>query len=282
MFKARFLVRLLQFCVCFLLSLPKELLNCISLLRTVRKSTWVPNKCLYKKKILPLSWQNLVRGAWREIGDIFCHLPLMGHRQWLEKIEGLLHYREKKMLFCLPLLISPRTALWKLKGGELKTTMGKVVKVVNIRSHALKHKQFGTLVEEYDTHYQDLMSKCSWQQPWAFCGFAASDWSLHNRQRNQANLYYVNDEMFALDVAFLADIIKHPNSLNLKLQGNCKAIPASWIMFQPSQRSSLFIKTSLIEERHVNKHNGSSGKAFLFKLYFVLALLRFISWIGHE
>lgn len=35
--------------------------------------------------------------------------------------------------------------------------MGKVVKVVNyIRSHAPKHRQFRTLVEEFETQYQDL------------------------------------------------------------------------------------------------------------------------------
>lgn len=36
----------------------------------------------------------------------------------------------------------------------------------------------------------------------------------------QADLYHGSDDKFALVVAFLADITKHLNVLNLKLQGN--------------------------------------------------------------
>uniref|UniRef100_A0A3Q1BGI0 DUF4371 domain-containing protein n=1 Tax=Amphiprion ocellaris TaxID=80972 RepID=A0A3Q1BGI0_AMPOC len=45
-------------------------------------------------------------------------------------------------------------------------------------------------------------------------------------QRKHTDLYYVNDEKFALEVAFLVDTTKHLNSLNLKLQGNNKLLPA--------------------------------------------------------
>ena len=120
----------------------------------------------------------------------------------------------------------------KLRGGdELKTTMGKVVKVVNyIRAHALKHRQFRTLVEEYDTQYQDLSLHA--EVRWLSRGIVLEKFMdllpvirEFITQRKQSDLYYVSDEQFALQVAFLADITKHLNTLNLKLQGNNKVLP---------------------------------------------------------
>ena len=119
----------------------------------------------------------------------------------------------------------------KLRGGELKTTMGKVVKVVNfIRSHALKHRQFRTLVEEYETQHQDLVLHA--EVRWLSRGVVLEKFMdllqvirEFITQKQSKDLYYVNDEKFALEVAFLADITKHLNALNLKLQGKGKVLP---------------------------------------------------------
>ncbi|CAJ1079930.1 PREDICTED: general transcription factor II-I repeat domain-containing protein 2-like, partial [Xyrichtys novacula] len=119
----------------------------------------------------------------------------------------------------------------KLRSGELKTTMGKVVKVVNfIRSHALKHRQFRTLVEEYEMLYQDLSLHA--EVRWLSRGIVLEKFMdllpvirEFIRQKQQADLYYVSDDKFALEVAFLADITKHLNTLNLKLQGKGKVLP---------------------------------------------------------
>ena len=109
--------------------------------------------------------------------------------------------------------------------------MTKVVKVVNyIRAHALKHRQFRTLVEEYDTQYQDLSLHA--EVRWLSRGIVLQKFMdllpvirEFITQRNQRDMYYVNEEEFALEVAFLADITKHLNFLNLKLQGNNKVLP---------------------------------------------------------
>lgn len=110
--------------------------------------------------------------------------------------------------------------------------MGKVVKVVNyIRGHAFKYRQFRTLVKEYETQYQvlTLHTEVRWLSRGIvlekFVDLLLVIWAFIV-QRKCANLYYVNDEKFAMEVAFLADITKNLNSLNLKLQGNNKLLPA--------------------------------------------------------
>uniref|UniRef100_A0A3P8U3W7 HAT C-terminal dimerisation domain-containing protein n=1 Tax=Amphiprion percula TaxID=161767 RepID=A0A3P8U3W7_AMPPE len=116
------------------------------------------------------------------------------------KERGLVALMRKEDLCC------------KLKGGELKTTMGKVVKVVNyIRGDALKHRQFRTLVEEYNTQYEDLMLH------------AAVRWMSRGIVLEKLVDLLMK---FALEAAFLVDTTKHLNSLNLKLQGNNKLLPA--------------------------------------------------------
>uniref|UniRef100_A0A3P8TSU5 DUF4371 domain-containing protein n=1 Tax=Amphiprion percula TaxID=161767 RepID=A0A3P8TSU5_AMPPE len=132
------------------------------------------------------------------------------------KERGLVALMRKEDLCC------------KLTGGEVKTTMGKVVKVVN---YIRGHRQFRTLVEEYDTQYEDLTLH-------AAVGWLSRSIVLEKfvdlllvirafiAQRKHADLYHVNDEKFALEAAFLVDTTKHLNSLNLKLQGNNKLLPA--------------------------------------------------------
>uniref|UniRef100_A0A672GES2 HAT C-terminal dimerisation domain-containing protein n=1 Tax=Salarias fasciatus TaxID=181472 RepID=A0A672GES2_SALFA len=91
--------------------------------------------------------------------------------------------------------------------------------------------RFRTLVEEYDTQYQDVTLHA--EVRWLSRGIVLEKFvdllpviRDFIAQRKHADLYYVSDEKFALEAAFLADTTKHLDSLNLKLQGNNKLLPA--------------------------------------------------------
>lgn len=183
-----------------------------------------------------LTLMGFFRGPGREI-DLgkLVSITTDGAPSMVGKEKGLVALLRKEPavsdFFAYHCILHQEQLCCKLKGGELKTTMGKVVKVVNyIRSHALKHRQFRTLVEEYETQYQDLTLHA--EVRWLSRGIVLEKFMdllpvirEFITQKKQADLYYVSDEKFALDVAFLADITKHLNSLNLKLQGNNKVLP---------------------------------------------------------
>uniref|UniRef100_A0A3P8U5H8 HAT C-terminal dimerisation domain-containing protein n=1 Tax=Amphiprion percula TaxID=161767 RepID=A0A3P8U5H8_AMPPE len=127
--------------------------------------------------------------------------------------------RRISRLFAYHCILHQEQLCCKLKGGELKTTMGKVVKVVNyIRGDALKHRQFRTLVEEYNTQYEDLMLHAAVR--WMSRGIV-----LEKLVDLLMVIRSLHIESMPIS-AFLVDTTKHLNSLNLKLQGNNKLLPA--------------------------------------------------------
>lgn len=184
-----------------------------------------------------LALMDFFRGPGREI-DLgkLVSITTDGAPSMVGKDRGLVALMRKEDafpdFFAYHCILHQEQLCCKLRGGELKATMGKVVKVVNyIRGHALKHRQFRTLAEEYDTHYQDLTLHA--EVRWLSRGIVLEKFvdllpviRAFIAQRKHADLYYVNDEKFALEAAFLADTTKHLNSLNLKLQGNNKLLPA--------------------------------------------------------
>ena len=120
----------------------------------------------------------------------------------------------------------------KLKKGGLRDTMEKVVKIVNfIIAHALKHRQFKSLLEEYETYYNDLSLHS--QVRWLSRGKVLARFMellpvirefVQEMCRNDL-LISIKEESFQLQAAFLTDITHHLNVLNLKLQGKSKILP---------------------------------------------------------
>ena len=114
--------------------------------------------------------------------------------------------------------------------------MKDVVDIVNfIRAHALNHREFCKLLNEYDTHYGELVYHC--QVRWLSKG-AVLDHFFHliepiktylsERGNLPAKisdiLVNLNDKKWMEQLAFLADITSHLNKLNLELQGKEKII----------------------------------------------------------
>ncbi|XP_030834459.1 general transcription factor II-I repeat domain-containing protein 2-like [Strongylocentrotus purpuratus] len=106
--------------------------------------------------------------------------------------------------------------------------MSAVIKDVNfIRSHALNHRQFKTVLDELDAQYSDI------------CYFTEVRWLSRGRVlervfelRNAIAEFLLSKDReclltnpeFVSDVGYLADITCHLNSLNLELQGKAKNI----------------------------------------------------------
>eukprot|EP00057_Strongylocentrotus_purpuratus_P033080 XP_790061.2 PREDICTED: general transcription factor II-I repeat domain-containing protein 2-like [Strongylocentrotus purpuratus] len=105
--------------------------------------------------------------------------------------------------------------------------MNAVIKDVNfIRSHALNHRQFKTVLDELDAQYSDIcyftevrlsrgrVLECVFELRNAIAEFLLS---------KDRECLLTNPE-FVSDVGYLADITCHLNSLNLELQGKAKNI----------------------------------------------------------
>ncbi|XP_073668196.1 general transcription factor II-I repeat domain-containing protein 2-like [Paramisgurnus dabryanus] len=119
----------------------------------------------------------------------------------------------------------------KLRGGALKETMDSVVRIVNfILAHALKHRQFRSLVEECESAYGDLAmhAEVRWlSRGKVLCRFMQllPAVRMFLEEKGQHNLLSLLNDTFIENAAFLTDITCHLNSLNLKLQGRQKILP---------------------------------------------------------
>lgn len=120
----------------------------------------------------------------------------------------------------------------KLRGGELKVTMDSVTKTVNfILAHALKHREFRSLVEGYKSAYTDLTMHA--EVRWLSRGKVLARFMellpavrIFLKEKNRHDLLAsLEDEIFVQNAAFLTDITRHLNSLNLTLQGEKKILP---------------------------------------------------------
>ena len=120
----------------------------------------------------------------------------------------------------------------KLRGGELKVTMDSATKTVNfIMAHALKHRQFRSLVEEFYDEYSDLAmhAEVRWLSPGKvldrFMELLPAVRTFLKEKGRRDLLAHLVDDTFVCYTAFLTDILRHLNSLNLKLQGKQRILP---------------------------------------------------------
>jgi len=104
-----------------------------------------------------------------------------------------------------------------------------IIKTVNwIRSRALNHRQFSTLLDEMDTQYGCLLyySEARWLSRGAvlqrfFNLLKEIDCFMKSKNKIVSEL--TNNDWIK-DLAFLVDITTHLNILNLQLQGKNKVI----------------------------------------------------------
>ena len=120
----------------------------------------------------------------------------------------------------------------KLKDDKLQNVMDVVVKSVNfIRANPLNHRQFKTLLEEYDNNFGDFILHTDVR--WLSKGKVLSRfWNLIDEvklflrsKKKEDLLNYIELPDFLVKLAFLTDITDHLNKLNLKLQGRFQILP---------------------------------------------------------
>ena len=135
--------------------------------------------------------------------------------------------------------------------------MKDIVDIINfIRSHALNHRQFRELLNDYDAHYNELVyhSQVRWLSKGAvidhffhliepikiyLCERNALPNKISNILQKFDNLEWIEN------VAFLADITGHLNDLNLKLQGKNKIISDTFTNVISSQNKLLLFLIQL-------------------------------------
>ena len=111
------------------------------------------------------------------------------------------------------------------KSANLVGVMSVVVKVVNsILSRSLNHRQFQTLMDEVNVHYNDLLYFC--EVRWLSRGAMLSrvcdlqqEIATFLRQKNLPHADQFSDPRWLARLALLTDITAHLNTLNMKLQG---------------------------------------------------------------
>src|SRR6218665_1897661 len=120
----------------------------------------------------------------------------------------------------------------KLKDDALKNVMDMVVKTVNfIRANPLNHRQFKTLLEEYEGHYGDLVLHTDVR--WLSKGKVLARFldvieeiKIFLRVKAKEELLnYLETPVFIARLAFLTDTTDHLNKLNLKFQGRYQILP---------------------------------------------------------
>jgi hypothetical protein len=141
--------------------------------------------------------------------------------------------------------------------------MKSVVEIVNvIRSSPLRHRQFREFIADMDTEFADVQyhNHVRWlsrgnvlqrvlrlrTEILAF---------LHDHDRDHDQLC---DDVWLLKLAFLTDITKHLNELNLKLQGQQKFLP-DMIMCIEAFKSKLQLFKAHVERRNWT-HFSAVGK----------------------
>ena len=113
----------------------------------------------------------------------------------------------------------------KMSKTDLNDVIATMVKIVNfiVKRSALTHRQFQSLLVEFDAAYKDLPLHSAVR--WLSCGkvlerfvgcFDAIKAFLHEKGQDYPEL---EDEKWVMKLMFLADITGHLNELNLKLQG---------------------------------------------------------------
>jgi len=119
----------------------------------------------------------------------------------------------------------------KLRGRELKMMMDSVTKTLNvILAHTLKHRQFGSLVEvsrwvlwfDNASSSEVVNSRKVLDRFMELLPDVRTFLEEKGRRDLQAHLVY---HTFVYNTAFLTDITRHLNSLNLKLQGKQRILP---------------------------------------------------------
>ncbi|KAJ4441047.1 hypothetical protein ANN_10896 [Periplaneta americana] len=107
--------------------------------------------------------------------------------------------------------------------------MDVVLKCVNfIRSHALNHRQFKDFLESIECDYTDVPYHC--EVRWLSRAktlerfFNLREYISEFMLGTGKNIPELDDPTWVQDLAFLVDLTKHLNDLNLKLQGKDKLI----------------------------------------------------------
>ena len=114
------------------------------------------------------------------------------------------------------------------KAIGLEVVMSPVSKYVNfIRSHALNHRQFKIVLDEFNAEYSDI---CFYTEVrWLSRGKVLEhDFELRNFIAefllSKCRDCLLTNPEFVSDVGYLADITNHPNSFNTQLQGKSNNI----------------------------------------------------------
>ena len=115
------------------------------------------------------------------------------------------------------------------KSVGLKGVMNVVVKTINfIEARALNNRQFKTLLEDFDEDFDDLTYYC--EVRWLSRSHALERFFRLREvigifmQSKEKPVPELEDVQWVQDLAFLADMCKHLNMLNLNLQGENKLI----------------------------------------------------------
>lgn len=112
---------------------------------------------------------------------------------------------------------------------KLRNVMDVVVRIVNIiRARSLNHRQFKTFLEQIDSEYGELLyhSEVRWLSRGKVLErfFELREETGLFMAMKQADVPELDNDDFCTCLAFLVDITKHLNTLNLKLQGETNII----------------------------------------------------------
>ena len=107
---------------------------------------------------------------------------------------------------------------------HMSEVMKVVIKIVNnIKHNATKHRLFQSFLDELDAQYGDLLYYAKIR--WLSRGKCLERfWNLREEiktflAQSEEEVPQLHDNQWLQDLCFLADITRHLNVLNLKLQG---------------------------------------------------------------
>ncbi|XP_065643059.1 general transcription factor II-I repeat domain-containing protein 2-like [Hydra vulgaris] len=154
-----------------------------------------------------------------------------------------------------PAMIGSKKGLVEVLYG--KTVITRITSVVNfIRARGLNHRQFASLLNENDSEYEDYT-----EVRWLSCHKVLKAFNhlkteiFQFSETKGQDISDIKNTKFLQDLAFLVDITKHLNDLNIILQGKNKLVTTMLIMselFKPnfySGNAKLNKKTSYILRR---------------------------------
>nr|XP_022911991.1 general transcription factor II-I repeat domain-containing protein 2-like [Onthophagus taurus] len=166
-----------------------------------------------------------------------------------DKNPGLISYQ----------CIIHQTALCGKLSATLKKVMDSLVQLINfMRSHSsLQHRKFKKFLSECDAVYSDLLqhNNVRWltkgqvvERFWLIKEEVTSFLQTLDTQGAKKHLEFITNQRNMLTVAFLKDILKYLNALNIELQGNGKLI------FDLIQSVSAFCRKLDIFEKDIARH----------------------------